>query len=191
MKTVYIKIAFVLIATAILSSCSTVEFKKTVPKKGKELKTFPRELLGTYIDKQNNDTLIINSSSFKYGTNKSPFKLSGKLTNKATVVKKTADYYILSVKPKNEKHWGVIPFKYDNNKIYIYYLILEEDKDSRAEEKKHKEEKIKRLKTITKLNIIRDSDTKSTSYIINPSDKQFNHLLDGDFFVKILEFDRL
>ena len=174
-------------ASIVLTSCSTVEFKEVIPKKGKELTNFPKELIGKYIDIQNKDTLTINQTDFQYGKKETLFHLTGKLSDNKTILKKTNDYYILNVKTDNDKNWGIIPFKYENGKIYVYYLILDTETKDKKEAEKYKKEKLEKLNLITNVELIKDTE----NYLINPTDKEMDEILNNDFFVNIMKFKKL
>ena len=74
------KLINLLIVTSVfLTSCSSVVFKEITPKKGKELKKFPKELTGVYTDIQNKDSLVISQDYFRYGNKKTIFHLTEKL----------------------------------------------------------------------------------------------------------------
>jgi hypothetical protein len=50
--------------STLLTACISVEFKKPQPKKGKKLTEFPKELIGTYLN-SDNDTITIARAYFK------------------------------------------------------------------------------------------------------------------------------
>jgi hypothetical protein len=184
-------INLLIVTSILLTSCSTVEFKEITPKKGNELTNFPKELIGKYTDIQNKDTLTINQTDFQYGKEETLFHLTGNLSNDKTVLKKTNDFYILNIKSEKDKNWGIIPFKYENEKIYVYYLILDTETKDKEEAKRYRTEKLERLNLITNVEPIKDTTNKIENYIINPTDKEMTEILSNDFFVKIIEFKRL
>ena len=59
---------FLLLAgsTLFFTGCVSVEFESTLPINVEPQKEFPKEILGSYVN-QENDTLIINKFSFNYG----------------------------------------------------------------------------------------------------------------------------
>ena len=186
------KLINLLIVTSVfLTSCSSVVFKEITPKKGKELKKFPKELTGVYTDIQNKDSLVISQDYFRYGNKKTIFHLTGKLRDSSTVLKKMKDYFILNVKFEDENNWNIIPFKYENDKIHVYYLLLDTDAEGNEQDKKYKKEKLEKLNLITPVDPVKDTTNLVETYQINPTDKEMKEILKGDFFVKILEFKRL
>jgi hypothetical protein len=184
-------INLLIVTSIVLTSCSKVEFKEVTPKKGNELTNFPKELIGKYTDMQNKDTLTINQTDFQYGNKETLFHLTGNLSDKNTVLKKTNDFFILNAKSENAKNWGIIPFKYENDKIFVYYLILDMETKDKEEAEKYRKEKLERLNLITNVKPIKDTTNKIDNYIINPTDKEMDEILSSDFFVKIIEFKRL
>ena len=181
-----------IVASIVLTSCSTVEFKEVTPKDGNEITKFPKELIGKYTDQQSNDTLIINPADFRYGTNKKTFfYLTRNLSDKNTVLKKINNFYVLNIKSENDTNWGVIPFKYKDEKIEVYYLVLDVETNDKKEAEKYKKDKLERLNLMTKVEPIRDTTNEFESYLINPTDKEMKEILKNDFFVKIIEFKRL
>lgn len=184
-------INLLIVTSIVLTSCSTVEFKEITPKKGNELKSFPEELIGKYTDMQNKDTLTINKTDFEYGEKETLFHLAGNLSDNKTVLKKTKDFFILNAKTDNAKNWGLIPFKYKNDKIFVYYLILDTETKDKKEAAKYRKVKLERLSLITNVEPIKDTTNQLDNYVINPTDKEMNEILNSDFFVKIIEFKRL
>ncbi|MEA1874252.1 MAG: hypothetical protein U9N51_07490 [Bacteroidota bacterium] len=184
-------INLLIVTSIVLTSCSTVEFKEIVPKEGNELTKFPKELIGKYIDIQNKDTLIINQTDFNYGEKETLFHLSGNLSDENTVLKKSNDFFILNAKPNNDKNWGIIPFKYKNDKLFVYYLILDTETKDKKEARKYRKEKLERLSLITNVEAIKDTTNQLDNYLINPTDKEMEQILNGSFFVKIIEFEKL
>ena len=180
-----------IIGLVILTSCSTVEFEEPLPKDTKPLKSFPKHLLGKYIDSENKDTLIISKQGFDYGGKNNFFSLNGELLVNNTVLKKFGDYYVLSKKGKNDNSWGIIPFKAVDNKIQVYYLLLDIDTKDKVKAAEYKEEKLARLQAITEVKTITDSKNNVENYLINPTNEQLKKMLKEDMFIKIIEFRRI
>ena len=188
-----------IVASILLTSCSEVEFKEVTPKKGDELIEFPKELIGKYIDLEYKDTLIINQTHFEYAKGKQFSHVSTKLKKDTVILKKANDLFILNVRSDNNQNWLVFPFKYESDKITFYYLLLDIDIDDKEKKEEYKKLKIKNIGLITEMKIIVDSINSKEyytfynkeNYEINPTDKEFEMIIEKGYFVKVLEFVRL
>ncbi len=179
------------VASIVFTSCTTIEFKEVVPKKTCELSKFPKKMRGEFVDKKDNDTLRINQDNFKYGNDNTAFHLVGKLKEENTVLKKFGEYYILNVKSKSNNNWEVIPFKYVDDKINVYYLILDLETENKEKAAEYEKERIKNLGLLTDLKVVSDTSSNNNRYEINPSDSELKKILEEDFFVKIIELERI
>jgi len=174
------QILLVFSATMImLSSCTSVKFESAQPKDKEELKEFPDNVLGIYIDTER-DTLILTSNSFQYGNKKSSiFRVDGTLTSGESILKRDNDYYVLSL--KDENGWEVITFKYSGKDLTVYYIDLGKDR----------EKTIKKLKGILAVKEVKDSEGKVDYYLINPSGKEFETLMAKNIFSRVTTFTRV
>ena len=182
---------FIIAASMVLTSCSTVVFKEVAPKAGNELTYFPKEIVGKYTDVKSKDTLMIGQTDFQYANKDAFFHLEGNLSDEKTVLKKKNDFYILNVKMEKEPDWLVIPFKYEKDKIYVYYLMIDKDTDDKEELRKYRKEKLEKLRSITRVERIKDTISKNKNYRIDPTDRELDELFKNEMFVKIIEFKKL
>lgn len=189
-KTILYLIAVFMITT----SCHDFYFKSPQPQQGKELKTIPDELIGTYIEKSsdslNDDTrdpLIITRNSYDLKTSDpdtKDMKVSGTLEPGKVVLKKLDDYYVLSQKvenPLNNKHdsvWEVYLLKYSDNELMLYNLASEE-----------REPKVDSVKGITRVQ--EETEGSDKIYLLNPNKKQFKKLISNDLFKKVGDFEKV
>ena len=190
------KITYLLIIVSIiLTSCSTVEFENSVPKEGEAFSSFPIELIGVYIDAQDQDTLTIMHTSFTYtmdfGTSTSDSKKIYELSDKGIILKKFGDYYILNLKSEDNNNWTVLPIKLSLDSLEIYYLLLDGNIKDKEQAAKYTKDKLEILNAITELTLIPDTLNRIDNYLISPTDKQFIEILEKEMFNKVFTFKRL
>jgi len=160
-----------------LSSCTSVRFESSQPQNTPVLTSFPKSMIGIYTDSEN-DTLIISESSFQFGSEKSTlFQFKGSLLSEEVVFKVLNDYYVLSFKYE-PNWWGVVIFKYTNKEIYAYYTAIEEDRESLA----------KKLKEIVDYQEIKDKNGKVEYFLINPTKKELETLIESGVFSTEISF---
>lgn len=161
-------------------SCSTVQFESSQPKGAEELSEFPKDLIGEFISKDR-DTLLININSFQ--VKESSIFGQGKvnmLNQNELILKKSNDYYVVSTKDSNV--WEVAVIKLKGSKLSVYII---------GYDKKNEVELINKLKEITKVIEIRDSEGKIVKYLINPTQEEFQLLFDKKIFSKIMEYKKI
>lgn len=192
------------IAFLLLNSCHDFYFKNPQPLHGKELKFIPDELVGTYLEITDEDSLNQNNKdTFKITYSTGPLvitrnsydlkssghaleenKLSGTLEPGKVVLKKMDDFYVLSQKvqnPLNNKRdsvWEVYILEYKNNLLSLYSLASED-----------RELKVDSVKEITPVKEQKEGNEKY--YLINPSNKQFKKLLINNLYGKVGEFKKV
>ena len=159
-----------------ISSCVEVKFEQPQPAGTEAEKVFPADLQGTYID-ENNDTLIVNDVTYRFGTGKTIFNGGGELSENL-ILKKYKKYYFLS--EKNDSLWNIIVVKLKNKNDLKVFIIDGENK-----------EKIEELKKITNVKEIFNSDGEIDSYIINPSKKELKRMLRKKIFTEIGTFKKI
>jgi hypothetical protein len=177
MKQIYLLCSVIFVA---ISSCTTVQFETSQPKGVPELTSFPVEITGKYTGK-NKDTLFIYDKAIQYS--ESTVLGSGKineLNQNELVLKKWNEYFILSF--KDSLSWQVFTFKKRGNNLQVYYINFD---------KKNEEDLINKIKTITKVTEIKDSEGKIQQYLINPSPEEFKLLFDKKVFSKVFEFKKV
>ena len=119
------KLIFTLIAaTGLLASCTVVQFKEPMPKKGKEYTKFPKKMIGKYLGSERKDTLIIAENYFNLENKVINLNSSGK----KAILKKYKGYYILNLKgdldDKENKNWLIAAFKYEKGSINVYSIFI-------------------------------------------------------------------
>lgn len=154
-----------------LTACISVEFKKPQPQKGRSLTEFPKELIGTYLNSEN-DTITIADTYFKAAsitieTTDNPKASEIISLSENVILKKMKNHFILNMKgEKGNSNWSVIIISKSNKGIEFNTFNANE------------QEFLINLKTITKWEEIRDEDGKLKKIILDPSDKEFKKILD-------------
>jgi hypothetical protein len=172
-------------------SCTFVFFESPQPKNAMELTKFPPEVTGKYSVKIKTyiDTITINDTSVSYNSlmiGTSELKESDKnnvliLDSKSAMLKKTGEYYVLSIKnSESDTLWLVYPFIMRGGNLILHHLLIN-TKDAQSY--------ISEIREITKLVDISDTSqgyhvTPFTGCIINPTDEEFQLLLDKKLFSK-------
>lgn len=144
-----------------MSSCAKVYFVSPHPISGKTIKFIPKEIIGEYSDstldvKVFKDSLIINSDKFIL-TTLSPD------TNQV-LVKYYRDFYFATFKEKNL--FDVYMASFYEDKLALYMI----NGDERS---------INTLKRVVDVDTI---DIKEEVYLINPTKKEFNDILEWELF---------
>ncbi|MBE9481371.1 MAG: hypothetical protein IMY69_06720 [Bacteroidetes bacterium] len=158
-----------------ISSCVEVKFEQPQPAGIKAEKIFPVDLQGTYID-ENNDTLIINDVTYRFGNGKTIFGGGGELSENL-ILKKYKKYYFLS--EKNDSLWNIIVVKLKNKNDLKVFIIDCENK-----------EKIEELKKITNVKERYKSEGEIDYYIINPDKKELKKMLRKEILTEVGTFKK-
>ncbi len=165
----------------LLTSCSTVVFEKAMPAKGKQLKTFPKEMQGVYLTPDSTKLEITATTAKEIKeTNTPTISLIDIDLAQKDVLKKKDNIYYLNM--EDNGMYFVIMFEHFDNKLEVYSIVLDEKKTGKSEE-----EIIKEIKKITKVKAHKQEDAlgNSTVYILNPSQKEFEKLIQQGLFVKL------
>lgn len=125
-----------------LISCNAFLFKNPQPQRGKELKTIPDKLIGTYLENENEENafdisgpLTITRNSFSWEIPDSvegDETIVGILSPDRMVLKKLNEYYVMSQKVENPANrdqnsvWEVYLIKYHDKQLLLYNLDCEE-----------------------------------------------------------------
>ncbi len=172
---------FIMLLTAVLvfSSCTTIKFETPQPKDVEALIEFPADVTGTYMD-ADNVALSVTKTSFKYGNKKSPVYLSKTLSPGQTVLKKYNDDYVVSIKDKSA--WEVFTFTYNDKGLKAYYMDVEDSTIN---------ETVAKVKAVVPLKEVKDTEGKLDYYTANPSKAEFDKLLKGKVFSKVIVFRKV
>lgn len=174
------KIILLAIIGLLITSCTNVEFETTVPKNIDIMDEFPKELMGYYLDKEN-DTLRIERYEFSYGTIGTFGSINGSLKSEEIVLKKIDNYYIFNSKDDTNT-WGVIPFTYHKGKLTLYDADIKGDNGEKVADK---------IKSITQVNETRNIDGEIVNFIINPSNKELRKMFREGVFSEIMIFNKV
>lgn len=159
-----------------ISSCVEVKFEQPQPAGIEAEKIFPADLQGAYID-ENNDTLIINDVTYRFGNGKTIFGGGGELSENL-ILKKYKKYYFLS--EKNDSLWNIIVVKLNNKKDLKVFMIDGENK-----------EKIEELKKITNVKEKYKNKGEIDYYIINPDKKELRKILRKEILTEVGTFNKI
>lgn len=179
-----------LAALLMLTSC-IVYFEKPQPVHSKELKEVPKELIGTYVEEDNNNPLVITRNSYQYkekntGEEEMSFD-NGMLETGKVILKRMDDFYVLSYKIGDleqeslKSAWMVYLIKLKGDQLTVSY-IASEDRNSWP--------KIDSVKRIVPVTEIKNNDNDRT-YFINPSKKEFKSMIENKIFNDTLKFRKI
>lgn len=180
--------SFVLLVV-LLSSCR-VYFENPQPLNTKALKAVPDELIGTYLEEQESDTLFITQNSYNYGHSDQMAKEMnhGSLDSGKDVLKKFGKYYVYSKSANDStnqepKVWFVFLLKLDGKQLVVSQVETDSynEKDTLD---------MGLLRIITPVKVL-DENGKGGNYLINPSKKQFKSMIDKGLFKTAYRFKRI
>jgi len=151
----------ILVSLIFFCSCSNVVYYEVVPNGGKTLSSFPKELMGQYVD-HDEDTLFIYSNSYKYGAIDHESLFEGELGSDV-ILKKSKGYYFLNFK-NSDGYWELIAGQLKGKELSLLTIDTENDEH---------------LKIIN--SYLNGKDAKSLNkddkILINPTDKELFNLL--------------
>jgi len=177
---------FLILGFFLIAACSTIRFGNPQPGETRELNKIPSKLIGNYLD-ADGDTLFVNKKSFIF-KNDEEKKLSGD----RVFLKKYKDFYVLSVKEVlhgNKKTdlegWDVILVKLSEDNSLVCYSI-----NTSTDEKE--QVALTKLKDIIFVEKQYHENNKDRAYfVINPSKKQFEEIINSNIFSVVMEFKRI
>lgn len=177
-----------LLSLLTLSACGVYLFENPQPMDTKALDVIPSELIGTYLEKKDKDSLIITSKSYRYTGKESVFEdtREGTLDPGKVVLKKMNGYYIISQKIANplesssDSLWDVYALKYKRKRLSVYSMMYEE------ENSKQFSDSVMRIVPVKEQKFGED-----TLYVINPTKKEYKTLLESKLYKKVLEFKKV
>jgi len=186
----------IIFSSIVFTSCTVVQFQTASPKQGGKLEIFPDELIGDYVNVEKlSDTLIISKKEYRIGRVKYAKNIifeHGDLSDKSFLLKQIDNFYILNIrKHEDEGFWLALPIKLKDNILKVYYLNMESEIEDKEKQATYKKEKLKLLKSMTEVKLISKENSKDDTYLINPTDKELNRMLNSDLFDEILEFKRI
>ncbi len=170
------KIILLAIIALLITSCTSVEFETTVPKDTKVLAEFPKNLRGTYVNKEN-DALRIDRYVFEAGTKGTFGYIDGSLTSEELELKRFGNYYILNI--IQSEYCIAIPFTHKNGKLSVYEIKF---KDEIVENK---------IKSITQVKETKNKNGEIDNFIINPSNKELRKMFKEGVFSEIMVFNKV
>ncbi|MGE5355913.1 MAG: hypothetical protein ACM3PT_06705 [Deltaproteobacteria bacterium] len=183
---------FLIIMIISFNSCVAVVFKTAQPQNSKSLPSFPKELLGTFVDEEA-DTVIVTECCFEYGNDNSVFSQNIDSLSKGTLeLTRFDEFYILN--QKDETGWFVLLIKPGKNSFSAYFIDMDSLKSeitSNDDDMKSEKIIIEKIKKITPVQKINPQDRDNHFYLINPTPDQLRKLIKGGFFVKVNEFKKI
>ena len=165
----------------IISSCGPfIFFEKPQPADSNMENIFPEALQGKYVDRYNSFSLNVNELTCEYIDIDSSSLFGNKKVglSDSLILKKHNPYYILNLGKENLYHVFVISIK--NIDTLVVNSIDGEDL-----------EEVEKLKKITPVKERFNSNGNSHYYIINPTKKQFESMLQKNMFSGEMIFTRV
>lgn len=177
-----------LLSLLTLSACGVYLFENPQPVDTKALNVIPPELIGTYLEKKDQDSLIVTSKSYRYTGNESVFEETreGTLKPGKVILKKMNDYYIINQKIANplesssDSLWDVYALQYKRKRLSVFSLLYEEKNSKQFADSVMKILPVKEQKV-----------GEDTLYVINPTKKEYKKLLESKLYKKVLEFKKI
>lgn len=187
-----LRFSIFLFLIATFSACVAIKFKTVQPQNAASIPSFPRELIGKYVDNES-DTMIITECCFEYGNENSGFSHNMDSLMKGTLeLTRFEDYYILN--HNDETGWIVILIKPEVNAFSAYHMEM----DSLKEEIKNIDDEalkekmvIDRIKKITPVQKLKEKNSDDHYYLVNPTPDQFRKMIKAGLFVKVNEFKKI
>ena len=173
-KTVFI---FFLWTTIILISCKSIYFKSPQPLDTDMLNEFPESIRGLYTS-GDFDTLKIDEFSFVLGNKDSSIESGESLNTGTATLKLYNNHLVLSI--KDESYWNVMLIKYKKDTLTVFWIDIN-DKENYI---------LNRISKITPYRTLKNEKGEIVDYLINPSKKQFEKLVELDFFTEKITFIR-
>ena len=174
------------------SACVAIKFKTIQPQNAVSIPSFPRELIGKYVDNES-DTMIITECCFEYGNENSGFSHNMDSLAKGTLeLTRFDDYFVMN--HHDDTGWIVILIKPEVNAFSAYHMEM----DSLKEEIKNTEDEtvkekmvIDRIRKITPVEKLKEKNSDDHYYLVNPTHDQLRKLIKAGLFVKINEFKKI
>ncbi len=170
-------IKFILILS-IIYSCDTIVYKKPIPELKLNSIFFPRGYVGTYVDKFNRtDTLFVGVKDFYYKLKPTEDGKENSLSKKGHIGKQLViraymgGIFVNLKEYSTSKYWNTRFIILKNNSLFVYKLDKETD--------------------IKSLIYDYSYDNKTKKYIINPTNKELNKLIDNNAFKLSKSFEKI
>jgi hypothetical protein len=164
-----------LVAMMILFSCKTMFFKVPQPLDTINLKEFPDSIRGFYTS-ENIDTLKIDQFSFVMGNKDSSVEGCGNLNSDSITLKQLREYLVLSIKEGD--YWDVLLIKYNKDTLTTFNIDINDEEN----------DNLNKISKITPFRTLKNDKGEIVNYLINPSKKQFEELVDLNLFTKSHRF---
>lgn len=186
------RISIFLYLIFIFSACVAIKFKTVQPQNAKSIPSFPKELIGKYVDNES-DTMIITDCCFEYGNENSGFSHDRDSLVKGTLeLTKFDNYYIMN--HNDESGWIVILIRPEVNSFSAYHIEM----DSLKEEIKNIEDDavkekmiVERIKKITPVQKMKEKNNDDYFYLVDPTPEQLRKMIKAGLFVKVNEFKKI
>lgn len=162
----------------LLFSCNDIKFKEAQPQGFLSLTAFPNELLGSYYDFKNKDTLVVTEKSFVFGNKSSLNFVQGTLSD-STKLKQMDNIYFINF--YENKLWSLVMARVLQNKnLSIAVFNAEEDENF-----------IPNVKAIIPLEEVYSEDKTIEYYIAQPSAVQLKQIINIQPLSETLELKRI
>ncbi len=162
-KKVTVTSLMVLIGLCFLSSCTNIYYENPQPAGQENMDEFPKKLLGTYVDYEDGDTVIVvYSDGFSLNLNENDVKIP---LSEKTVLRKYKAYYFLSLQQEETNLWTVYIVKPGKKKTLDLYDISTE------------EGPMEQLRAITEVKEYDQDQEKSYTMYINPNLAEMDQII--------------
>ena len=152
-----------IIGLCFLSSCTSIYYENPQPAGQENMNEFPKKLLGTYVDTEDGDTVIVvYSDGFSLKINENDVKIP--LSDKS-VLRKYKSFYFLSLQQEDTNLWTVYVVKTGKKKTLDLYDISTE------------EGPLEQLRAITEVKEYEQGEEKSFSMYINPDLAEMDQII--------------
>ncbi len=171
----------------IINSCGPqIYFEQSQPTNIEREKIFPKSLQGIYIDNKNKDFIyIIDKFTIEYRNTKKQggildgMSWKGQLSD-SLILKNNENQFYLNLKSDNENKWFVIIISMKDDDNLIARFI---DGDNQTE--------VEKLKRITTVQEIIDTNGDIDSYLINPTNIELEKMLQVEMFSIKMTFTKI
>ncbi len=171
------RLSLFLIVSFFLTSCTSIYFKNQQPKNSRNLSSFPLEMRGMYAS-SDLDTLIIVADGF-YLASMQDTKTKNEFMalSDSLILRKGISGYFLNM--KNNEYWHVFHTKIIGKHLSVKMITPD---DSLA---------IAKLNNITSVQEVRENSSSALAYLIDPSEEEFEEMLNAGVFTNVVNFDRI
>ena len=158
------------------ASCVTVEFDEPQPRDSRSLNKYPKKLQGSYLN-EDDGMLTIQKYSFIAGHKDSIALGEETFLSSETILKKIGKYYIVNT--SSGEYWESRLVKITGDSLIIYEINGQDDLT------------VCKLKDTMEVREVKDTEGKTSKYILSPTKSQFEGLIEKRLFTKLLALKKI